>query len=241
MTWAQQTALGYGLLGFLVIWGTVVIPQLLSQYARFGRVLPRRLAGTAAVTLYACLALAVVFLPLPGPGTAPLEQVVQPVPFQWVSDVGIELTKHDQPASEALFTQTFQQLAMNVLLFVPLGLFGRARWKLGVVAATLLGFGLSLLVEICQVTANFGTAPFAYRIFDVDDLMANTLGALLGWIVAALALALLSSAGAPAAGRATWPARGDQPRPWQPAGPVVAGRAAVPHAGLPTRPLRSRP
>ncbi|WP_026360566.1 VanZ family protein [Amycolatopsis nigrescens] len=192
MTTAQVTALGYGLLGFFAIWATVLVPQLIVQQARLGRVDPRRLAGTAAVILYGCLALAVVLLPLPGPNSRQLEQTIQLNPFQWVTDIGTELHKHElSPTIEhALTSQTFQQLAMNVLLFVPIGLFARTMWRRGIVGAGLIGFAVSLAVEITQVTANFGTAPFVYRIFDVDDLISNTGGALLGWVAAALFLAL---------------------------------------------------
>lgn len=241
MTTAQQTALVYGLLAFCVVWGIVLVPQLISHYARFGRVLGRRVATTGAVTLYACLAAAVVVLPLPGPGTGRLSQTVQLVPFQWLSDIGTELARHGESSSHALFTLAFQQVAMNVLLFVPLGLFARLLWRRGLAATALLGFGASLAIEITQVTANFGTAPFVYRIFDVDDLLNNTAGALLGWIAAALYVALRrASAAAAPAGTATVPVPVGRPHPAAPAGPAFAGRAVSPYAGPPARPSARR-
>ncbi|MCU1681735.1 MAG: VanZ family protein [Amycolatopsis sp.] len=190
MTHAQVTAISYGLLAFITLWGTILIPQLITQYARHGRVHVRGLAISGAVTLYGCLALAVVLLPLPGPNTPRLTQTVQLRPFQWVADIHTELLKHGLSSAHALTTLTFQQVAMNVLLFVPLGLIARLLWKRGLIGTLLIGFTISLAIEITQLTANFGTAPFAYRIFDVDDLMTNTTGAVLGWIVAALLLAL---------------------------------------------------
>jgi glycopeptide antibiotics resistance protein len=194
MTTAQASALQTGILGFLAIWGTLLVPQLITHLARFGRVDVRRVVVTGTVVLYACLALAVVFLPLPGPGARRLQQTVQLHPFQWVQDIGTELAKHGLSGAHALTTLTFQQVAMNVLLFVPLGLFARLLWRRGVVGATFLGFAVSFLVECVQITANFGTAPYVYRIFDVDDLLNNTAGAALGWIAAALYLALRSGA-----------------------------------------------
>lgn len=199
MTNAQVTAISYGLLAFITLWGTILIPQLITQYARHGRVRVRGLVISGAVTLYSCLALAVVLLPLPGPNTARLTQTVQLQPFQWVADIHTELVKHGESASHALLTLTFQQVAMNVLLFVPLGLIARLLWKRGLVGTLLIGFTVSLAIEITQLTANFGTAPFAYRIFDVDDLMTNTTGAVLGWIVAALFLALRAKDKTPSA------------------------------------------
>lgn len=241
MTTAQQTALAYGFGGFLVVWTVLVIPQVIVHLARFGRVDRRRVLTTGVVTLYLCLAVAVVLLPLPAPGDARLTQTVQLVPFQWVDDMGVELAKYGLPDSHALLTQTFQQLAMNVLLFVPLGALCVLLWRRGLVATTAIGFGGSLLIEITQLTANFGTAPYVYRIFDVDDLMANTAGAVLGWTATTLALALLRLRKA-AADRASATARTTQfaavvpPHPVAPGVRAFAGPVGVPHADLRMQP-----
>jgi glycopeptide antibiotics resistance protein len=191
MTNAQVTALQYGLLGFIALWTVVLVPQLLTQLARHGGLRLRGIVTTAAVLLYGCMTLAVVFLPLPGPGTRRLSQTVQLHPFQWITDIHTELLKHGEPLSQWFMTQTFQQACMNVLLFVPLGVFARILWRRGLIGTTLIGFTASLLIEITQVTANFGTAPYVYRVFDVDDLMNNTFGAGVGWVFGALLLALL--------------------------------------------------
>ncbi|OZG59771.1 teicoplanin resistance protein VanZ [Bifidobacterium lemurum] len=78
------------------------------------------------------------------------------------------------------------QLLMNVALFTPLGfIIGRwlhARWR----GALFGGFAVSLLIEISQLTGFWGLYPCTYRQFDVNDLMTNTLGALLGFGVAKL-------------------------------------------------------
>src|SRR3981189_2537599 len=128
MTHAQVTALTYGLLAFIAVWATILIPQVILHLARFGRVDLRRVGTTAVVTLYACLTVAAVLLPLPCPNTKLPSQIVQLHPFQWIDDIHTELLKHGFPASHALTTLTFQQVAMNVLLFVPLGLFAPVLW-----------------------------------------------------------------------------------------------------------------
>jgi glycopeptide antibiotics resistance protein len=188
MTSAQVTALTTGLLAFLAIWATVLVPQLVMQRARFGRIVFGRVATTAAVLCYTCLALAVVFLPLPGPRTPQLTQTIQLVPFQWITDARMDAT--GPGLLHALSTTAFEQMALNVVLFVPLGIFARLLWRRGLVGTTLLGFACSLFVEVTQLTANWGTAPFQYRIFDVDDLITNTSGAALGWLAGALYLVL---------------------------------------------------
>ncbi|ASR39834.1 antibiotic resistance protein VanZ [Prauserella marina] len=250
MTTAQETALKYGLLGFIVVWGIVLVPQVITHLAKYGRIDRRKLVVTATVILYACLGLAVVFLPLPTGGSSGLSQTVQLVPFQWIDDVKREAVTSGIPGG--LSTLAFQQMAMNVLLFVPLGIFANTLWRKGATKTLLIGFGVSFAIEVTQVTANFGTAPFVYRIFDVDDLLNNTAGAVLGWVVAALASALRSTANTGAghtvnsrnavpAASATVPVPVSRPHRVPQAVPFDARHDAARLAGLRTQPLPRRP
>jgi glycopeptide antibiotics resistance protein len=72
-----------------------------------------------------------------------------------------------------------QQVVFNVALFVPLGAYLRHR-RLSVPGVVAAGFGVSLLIECTQLTGNWFLFPCPYRLFDVDDLLANTLGTALG-------------------------------------------------------------
>jgi len=192
MTTTQVSALQTGLLVFFTLWAVVLVPQLVLHAARFGRIVLPRVAVTAALLCYACLALAVVMLPLPGPRTAHLSQGVQLVPFQWIADMQREADGGS--LLQVVTTPAFEQMALNVVLFVPLGIFARLMWRRGFAGTVVLGFAVSLLIELTQLTANWGTALFQYRIFDVDDLGTNTTGAALGWIAGALFLMLRGSA-----------------------------------------------
>jgi hypothetical protein len=69
--------------------------------------------------------------------------------------------------------------------------------------------GVSLLIEFTQLTGDWFLYPCAYRLFDVDDLAANTSGALLGGFAAPV-LALVP-----------WQHRDDVPSSPR---PVTAGR-----------------
>ena len=64
---------------------------------------------------------------------------------------------------------------LNILLFVPLGFLLPSVWKecRTLTRTLLMGFGLSLCIEIVQL--------FNYRLTDVDDLITNTLGTVLGY------------------------------------------------------------
>ena len=65
---------------------------------------------------------------------------------------------------------------------------GCLRW--GLRATALSGFALSTFIELSQLTGNWGLAGFTYRTFDVDDIVNNTVGAVLGavcvWVVRAI-------------------------------------------------------
>lgn len=65
---------------------------------------------------------------------------------------------------------------LNVALFVPLGFFLHCLWGMDCKATAKDGFFLTLTIEILQI--------FTYRACDVNDLMANTLGTLLGFWMA---------------------------------------------------------
>ena len=87
-------------------------------------------------------------------------------------------------------TTVYAQLFFNIAMFIPLGFFtaGCLRW--GLRATALSGFALSSFIELSQLTGNWGLAGFTYRTFDVDDIVNNTAGAVLGavciWAVRAI-------------------------------------------------------
>lgn len=70
--------------------------------------------------------------------------------------------------------------ALNVILFVPLGVFLPLLWeRFGTLWRTaLFGFAASLTVELLQL--------FTFRTTDIDDLITNTVGTVIGWTLAKL-------------------------------------------------------
>lgn len=160
------------------------VPFVAIEYRKRGRLTPGRIGLWGALLVYGFALWTYTLLPLPDPDSIRCVGA-QLTPFQFIDDIGT----FDTGSIRAILTNpAVLQVVMNVLLFIPLGFLLRGMWKLGVVATTVIGFGLSLLIEVTQRTGVWGIYPCAYRFFDVDDLIANTTGALIGGILSLVLL-----------------------------------------------------
>ncbi len=63
----------------------------------------------------------------------------------------------------------------NIIMFIPIGILIPLIWKTPSKATVLCGFGCSAFIEITQI--------FLPRSTDVDDLLLNTLGTFIGWMI----------------------------------------------------------
>ena len=74
--------------------------------------------------------------------------------------------------------EDFRNSILNILLFVPLGTFLPVLWGKfrGKQHTIVFGFGMSLLIELLQM--------FTLRATDVNDLITNVLGTLVGFLIA---------------------------------------------------------
>jgi glycopeptide antibiotics resistance protein len=77
-----------------------------------------------------------------------------------------------------------QDLPLNVLLFIPLGMFVRHLLGRGFLATVAIGAVVSFLIELTQLTGDWGLYPCAYRFFSTSDLITNTIGAAIGAVLA---------------------------------------------------------
>lgn len=155
-------------------------PFVAGEHRRHGELRVGLAVRRFAVLLYAFGLLSYVFLPFPSDAAcfAP----------QW------------RPFAGVTNSTTLAQFACNIVLFVPLGALARG----GLPGSVLAGSTASLLIELTQLTGIWFVFPCPYRVFDVDDVIANTVGALLGGLLAPLLRRLpAGSSGRPP----------DQPRP----------------------------
>jgi glycopeptide antibiotics resistance protein len=170
-----------------IVLGTVLavlllIPTAAVQYRLDGRLGPMDLTILVTSAVYALAIWTYTLLPMPEDHTFHCKgsqlRVLGSLGLIHVPSQGGPLALLREPA--------FMQIVLNVVLFVPLGYFLRVILHRGVVVATVAGFGLSLLIELTQKTGVWHLYSCAYRLFDVDDLIVNTLGATVGSLLSIL-------------------------------------------------------
>ncbi|MBI1351196.1 MAG: hypothetical protein GC156_08760 [Actinomycetales bacterium] len=183
-TWA--ISLGYSIALFLLLTILLVAPWVQVQYRRFGRFRGWPAIVSAAIVLYATSLVAFTLFPLPDfideyCATRRLGSYVTLTPLNSLDDVSAYYSAHGLSAT--LTSGVFLQVFFNVIFFVPLGVFVAYRYRRGLLTAFLAAAGVSLAIEATQGTAIWGLAPCPYRLADVDDLITNTLGGIIGWFI----------------------------------------------------------
>lgn len=185
-----------GLIVFPLVACVFAVPYSIVQYRRFGAMPLLRVGIVYSMILYLICAYFTVILPLPSREAVAAAEAVRPqlVPFAFIRAIMAEsgLVLSDiKTYLPALRHASVYTVFFNLLLTLPLGVYARyyfrARWW-GALAA---GFGLSLFFELSQLTGLYGIYAKAYRLFDVDDLIVNTLGAMCGFWLSPLLEKLL--------------------------------------------------
>lgn len=170
------------------------LPFAIFQYRKYGYINKFRVLILYSFLLFLLTAYYLVILPLPNtrdvlslqsPGT----QHVQLVPFKFISNFLSETSlKFNKPSTfiYILKERAFLQAAFNAIILLPLGIFLRYYFKRSLKQTLIISFLVSLFFELTQLTGLYGIYNAPYRIFDVDDLMLNTLGGFIGYSIAPL-------------------------------------------------------
>lgn len=187
-----------GFLAFPLVALLLALPYALYQYRRFGAISIWKTFVVFTFIMYCMCAVSLIVFPLPKDPSQIVEiaQTPQLQPFHFVEQ--IRETTDFSWADRSTWGPTLKARAayeayFNVLLTVPLGAYlcylFRCRWWM----ALLIGMATTLLFETSQLTGLFGIYDHPYRLFDVDDLILNTTGTMLGfWLMIPLAWALPS-------------------------------------------------
>jgi glycopeptide antibiotics resistance protein len=165
---------------FALLLPILVLPWIHAEYERHGRLTGWLAVLSATEVLYLCGLAAYTLFPVPRETAA----------FCAARSTGDFLVLNPLGSLDGTFAG-YLQVALNVVLFVPMGYALRYHFRRGLVTAGLIGLGVSLIIEVTQGTAVFGAFGCPYRVADTGDLITNTLGTLVGWILAVATARLL--------------------------------------------------
>lgn len=190
MVYLSNTVMGALSLPFVAL--ILTLPYLVYQYARFGAISLRKTFMVLVFLFYLICMFYQVILPLPADRTAavPYAQHPQMDPYGVWDDlkaaaVSAGLAQGGSRAWVAFLRQPeVYQAFLNVLLTIPFGFMLRYFFKRGVLFSFVAGFALSLFFETTQLTGLWGVYAHPYRLFDVCDLELNTLGSVIGSVLA---------------------------------------------------------
>ena len=82
--------------------------------------------------------------------------------------------------------QRIMEPLFNILMTIPFGIYLRYYFKCGFFKTLFLSFLLSLFFELTQLSGLYFLYPRPYRLCDVNDLINNTTGGVLGFVIAPL-------------------------------------------------------
>ena len=189
---------------FPLVAAAFTLPFAVRQYRRYGGIPVIRVVIVYSFVLYCLCAFFLTVLPLPSREAV---AAAAPKPIGWVpfgeligkmKAIGLSVSRPATLKNAALWRRVlhsfelFQVLA-NVAMLIPLGFYCRSYFCLSWRKTLLAGFLVSLFFELTQLTGLFFYYPHAYRCAETGDLISNTLGALIGHGLAALAAPLLPS------------------------------------------------
>lgn len=183
---------------FPVIAFILTLPFLVYEYRKFGSIHIIKSVVFFSFILYIITAYFMVILPLPK-----IEDVLkykgniaQLHPFRFINDITVTTNFKINDLNSLLRflnKSTVYTVIFNFLLALPFGVYLRYLFDRKWYQSIILSFLLSLFFELTQLTGLYGIYPRPYRLFDVDDLIINTLGGFFGFLITPLLTVFLPS------------------------------------------------
>lgn len=164
---------------FPIIALLMIFPYIIYHYHKYGSITFLRTIILYSFVLYLLVSYFLVILPLPT-----FEEVstlktptYQIIPFNFVKEI-VENSHHYQ---NIFMMPTFYQTIYNLLLTLPFGIYMHYYFQNDFKKTVIFTFLLSLFFELTQLTGLYFIYPRSYRLFDIDDLIINTIGGILGY------------------------------------------------------------
>ncbi len=168
----------------------ITLPYIIYNYNKYGSVLFVRTFLIYGFVLYLLSAYFLVILPLPDiKDVVNMKIGVQLIPFNFVKEI-IENScfniKDISTYIKFLKEPWVYQALYNLLLTMPFAIFLRYYFNYNFKKTIMFTFLLSLFFELTQLTGLYFIYPNSYRLFDIDDLIVNTLGGIVGYLITPL-------------------------------------------------------
>lgn len=185
------------ILVFPIIALLFTIPFILHQYHKYGTIHKFRVCIIYSFILYMMTVYFLVILPLPKiEDVVYQEGMVRLIPFTFISDFLREssfVLNNPSTYFIALKEPCFYTVVFNIFMTVPFGMYLRYYFKCNLKKTFIYTFLLSLFFELTQLTGLYFIYPYPYRFFDVDDLLMNTIGGMIGYGIMGLFIKFLPS------------------------------------------------
>ena len=193
-----MTALKTAILVFPLIALFFTTFYILHQYHKYGSVNRLRTLIIYSFILYLICAYFLVILPLPNREevTTSAFEMMRLVPFSFISDIAREssfVLSDPHTYLKALTEPCVYTVLLNIVMTIPFGMYLRYYFECNLKKTVFFTFLLSPFFEVTQLTGLYFIYPGPYRLFDVDDLIMNTLGGLIGYCLMSLPSRLLPS------------------------------------------------
>lgn len=189
---------------FPAIAAIVTMPFVIHNYRKYGGIAVMRVIVVYSFILYCMCAFLLTVMPLPS-----MEAVaaMEPHPIGWIpyrdmaegmAKAGMTFSDLSTFRDEEIWKRfldggdLFQMLA-NIVMMVPLGFYLRYYYRLSFRKVVIISFCTSLFFEITQLTGLYFLYPKPYRFTQMDDLIDNTLGGMLGYALTPVIALLLPS------------------------------------------------
>lgn len=190
------SALKLSFLIFPVIACFITMPYVIWMYRKYGSINFTKAIIVYSFILYLECCFFLVNLPLPKIDSVHTRYIdmMNLQPFKFVLDFMKEspLRILDKTTYvRALKHGTFYVPAFNVLMLIPFGIYLRYYFKCSLKKTIALTALLSLIFELIQLSGLFFIYSGPYRLCDIDDIIQNTLGGIIGYYIGGIASLIL--------------------------------------------------
>lgn len=173
------------------------LPFLIYHYRKYGSISFLRFLLIFSFFFYLLCAYFLVILPLPSRESVAhyTKAYYNLKPFFVVPEIVTsgEFNIIDPDTYVFLLNQKYIEPLFNILMTIPFGIYLRYYFKCGFFKTLFLSFMLSLFFELTQLSGLYFIYPRPYRLCDINDLINNTSGGVIGFLITPLFSFILPS------------------------------------------------